>query len=254
MFEMLSGKPPFDATNHFKLLKIITESLPLLQFPDYISNSAFDLLKSLLQKDPSKRCTFDAFFGHPFIRGQLFDKSFTNIPKKISKSFEHFAEDDWSNLELVQHHLSRGIFYKQAIYEYEACVLIIKDHNISEVPEYRLLIQMQAIRTILCGDLCEKDDTLRYMLRLACRKMIYLIPHIKRHCILCTKSIDYRIEKFALDLAKDALVGEVIGWKKERLQEYLILVLTLLSSKNEIVQKLLAHFHFLSLSSTLPFN
>ena len=66
MHELLLGSPPFNASNHIQLLRMINESTEI-HIPKHLSEHARDLLLKLLQKDPNKRCEFEEFFNHPFL-------------------------------------------------------------------------------------------------------------------------------------------------------------------------------------------
>eukprot|EP01113_Clastostelium_recurvatum_P043895 TRINITY_DN7337_c0_g1_i1.p1 TRINITY_DN7337_c0_g1~~TRINITY_DN7337_c0_g1_i1.p1 ORF type:complete len:639 (+),score=162.20 TRINITY_DN7337_c0_g1_i1:1685-3601(+) len=69
LFEMLSGTSPFDCKTPYELLQMI-EKKPI-HFPDSIPVSAecLDLIYGLLQKDPTMRISWDAFFKHVWFVG-----------------------------------------------------------------------------------------------------------------------------------------------------------------------------------------
>lgn len=69
MHDLLTGNPPFTGNNHKKIIDKITKQK--LQLPYYLSNDAKDLLRRLLQKQPSKRLGFekiDIIRSHRFFR------------------------------------------------------------------------------------------------------------------------------------------------------------------------------------------
>ena len=66
MYELLTGKTPYDATNHIELLKLI-ESSREIEFPSSLSVPAKNLLMGLLQKDPAIRITHESLNLHPFL-------------------------------------------------------------------------------------------------------------------------------------------------------------------------------------------
>lgn len=57
IYEMLVGIPPFYTENRMELFNKIKFSNPL--FPNYLSNSAKNLIRKLLNKDPNKRLGFN---------------------------------------------------------------------------------------------------------------------------------------------------------------------------------------------------
>ncbi|GAB5593238.1 Serine/threonine-protein kinase [Umbelopsis nana] len=90
VFEMITGRPPFRASNHVELLKIIEENDDRIVFPDersshsrpsslgdgkvdsaplgpIISNELKDLIRHLLKKNPVERISFEEFFMHPAV-------------------------------------------------------------------------------------------------------------------------------------------------------------------------------------------
>ncbi|KAL0866112.1 hypothetical protein Bca101_045230 [Brassica carinata] len=71
LFQLVTGKPPFDGTNQFQLFHNIVMDTEL-EFPEDCLNEihpdCVDLCKSLLRRDPIKRLTFREFFSHRFLQ------------------------------------------------------------------------------------------------------------------------------------------------------------------------------------------
>lgn len=69
LFEMMTAKPPFRATNHVELLRRIEQSDDYIKFPKdiVISSHMKDLIKALLKRKPTSRLSFERFFDHPAI-------------------------------------------------------------------------------------------------------------------------------------------------------------------------------------------
>ncbi|KAK9456440.1 kinase-like domain-containing protein [Dipodascopsis uninucleata] len=67
LFCFLYGRCPFTADNEFELFNVIAKEP--LQFPEDqdVDDSAKDLLKNLLQKDPEKRMTIGEIKHHPWV-------------------------------------------------------------------------------------------------------------------------------------------------------------------------------------------
>ena len=77
LFAMLCGYLPFEDKNNEKLFKKIAECK--IEYPDYLSNNAIDLLKKIIVPNPKKRITINEIKKHPFyLKGkELFDREFT---------------------------------------------------------------------------------------------------------------------------------------------------------------------------------
>ncbi|KAF3526291.1 hypothetical protein F2Q69_00049718 [Brassica cretica] len=71
LFQLVTGKPPFDGTNQFQLFHNIVRDTEL-EFPEDALNEihpdCVDLCKSLLRRDPIERLTFREFFCHRFLQ------------------------------------------------------------------------------------------------------------------------------------------------------------------------------------------
>ncbi|KAI8378663.1 kinase-like domain-containing protein [Choanephora cucurbitarum] len=72
LYEMVTGRPPFRASNHIELLKKIKENKDQIHFPDerhavVIGSDLKDLIRKLLKMYPVERLSFDEFFQHPAI-------------------------------------------------------------------------------------------------------------------------------------------------------------------------------------------
>jgi len=66
MYEFLVGTPPFEAKGHQETYRKIKNVD--LKFPDYVSDSARDLISKLLVKDPASRFKLSDIENHPWIR------------------------------------------------------------------------------------------------------------------------------------------------------------------------------------------
>ncbi|XP_041000278.1 serine/threonine-protein kinase ATG1a isoform X2 [Juglans microcarpa x Juglans regia] len=71
LFQLVTGKPPFDGNSHLQLFQNILTSTEL-QFPqgslEEIHPDCVDLVRSLLRQNPVERLTFKDFFNHKFLR------------------------------------------------------------------------------------------------------------------------------------------------------------------------------------------
>ena len=65
LYELLDGNPPFEADgNNATFRRIVKVDLA---FPSHFSADAKDLIRALLQEDPSKRLPLPELAKHPFM-------------------------------------------------------------------------------------------------------------------------------------------------------------------------------------------
>ncbi|KAK2629869.1 hypothetical protein QTJ16_000689 [Diplocarpon rosae] len=69
LFEMMTGRPPFRATNHVELLRKIEQGEDHIRFPKEgsISPPMKDIIKALLKRTPVARLSFESFFRHAVV-------------------------------------------------------------------------------------------------------------------------------------------------------------------------------------------
>ena len=73
LYEMISGRPPFRATNHVDLLRKIEEGNDRINFPSrtVASDQLKDLIFGLLKRSPVHRMGFAQFFNHPAVQEDI---------------------------------------------------------------------------------------------------------------------------------------------------------------------------------------
>ncbi|RMZ80423.1 hypothetical protein DV737_g3024, partial [Chaetothyriales sp. CBS 132003] len=73
VYEMVTARPPFRASNHVELLRRIEKSDDKIKFGDdiQVSRPVKELVRALLKLDPRQRIAFDAFFAHDIITGPI---------------------------------------------------------------------------------------------------------------------------------------------------------------------------------------
>ena len=88
LFAMLCGYLPFEDKNNEKLFKKIAQCK--IEYPEYLSETAVDLLKKIIVPNPKKRITINGIKRHPFyLKGKkIFDQEFT---------IEFFNDDSFNN-------------------------------------------------------------------------------------------------------------------------------------------------------------
>lgn len=73
VYEMISGKPPFRASNHVELLRKIESSDAQIKFSRdcQASSDLKALIRALLKRNPVERLSFEDFFGHHVIADDI---------------------------------------------------------------------------------------------------------------------------------------------------------------------------------------
>lgn len=73
LYEMSAGKPPFRASNHIELEKVITRNNDRIKFPAsaQVPEPLKSLIKSLLKNKQTERVSFNEFFSNPLIVNEL---------------------------------------------------------------------------------------------------------------------------------------------------------------------------------------
>ena len=73
LYEMMTARPPFRASNHVELLRKIEKSEDKIKFGDeyIISEDMKKLIRLLLKRDPEERMTFPDFFSNEVVSGPI---------------------------------------------------------------------------------------------------------------------------------------------------------------------------------------
>ena len=73
MYEMITGRPPFRASNHVELLRKIERGEDKIRIPDdpVVSESMKSLIKGLLKRNPVERMGFGDFFDNTVIKEEI---------------------------------------------------------------------------------------------------------------------------------------------------------------------------------------
>lgn len=73
LFEMMTGKPPFKASNHVELLRKIEMADDVIRFPEksVVSRGMKNVIRALLKRNPVERIPFADFFSHDVIVGPI---------------------------------------------------------------------------------------------------------------------------------------------------------------------------------------
>ncbi|CAG8676284.1 20499_t:CDS:2, partial [Racocetra persica] len=136
LYEMSVGKPPFRAQNHVELLKKIEQGGDRIRFPgdppsmghtdsdqidsdklslnnkivsshnNVVSEELKDLIRHLLKRNPVERISFEEFFMHPCVAGELVRP---NLLPQTSLSKEKLIQDIPKNSNDKRHARDRSI-------------------------------------------------------------------------------------------------------------------------------------------------
>lgn len=73
LYEMVTARPPFRASNHVELLRKIEKSEDKIKFGEefMVSEDMKKLIRSLLRRDPKERLSFPEFFSNEIITGPI---------------------------------------------------------------------------------------------------------------------------------------------------------------------------------------
>ncbi|KAG7410426.1 hypothetical protein DER46DRAFT_92842 [Fusarium sp. MPI-SDFR-AT-0072] len=87
LYEMSTGRPPFRARNHVELLRKIEAAEDVIKFPREVTISADlkALIRSLLKRSPVERLSFENFFAHQVVTGEIPGLVEDDIPKPVKQ-------------------------------------------------------------------------------------------------------------------------------------------------------------------------
>ena len=73
LYEMVTSRPPFRASNHVELLRRIEKGEDKIKFPEevVVSDPMKKLIRSLLKRDPRERMSFPDFFSNDTVSGSI---------------------------------------------------------------------------------------------------------------------------------------------------------------------------------------
>ncbi|KAJ7007966.1 serine/threonine-protein kinase ATG1a-like [Populus alba x Populus x berolinensis] len=115
LFQLVTGKPPFDGNSQYQLFQNILTSTEL-RFPqgalEELHPDCVDLCRSLLCRNPVERLTFKEFFNHKFLEEPrlLLDAKSPLLPqmKSVVEQFDASASNTRSQMEHCLHSANRN--------------------------------------------------------------------------------------------------------------------------------------------------
>ncbi|KAH8909771.1 Serine/threonine-protein kinase ATG1 [Coniochaeta sp. PMI_546] len=99
LYEMVTGRPPFRASNHVELLRKIEAAEDHIKFPKeaIVSTEMKTLIRGLLKRSPVERMSFDNFFAHGVVSNPIPGLVEDDIPKddrRIAKDIRAAAKSE----------------------------------------------------------------------------------------------------------------------------------------------------------------
>ena len=96
LYEMVTGKPPFRARNHVELLRKIEAAEDVIKFPREVtvSSEMKSLVRSLLKRSPVERLSFESFFAHPIVTGDIPGVVEDDIPKLPKRDLQTIPQGE----------------------------------------------------------------------------------------------------------------------------------------------------------------
>lgn len=84
LYEMVTGRPPFRASNHVELLRRIEAADNHIKFPReaIVSTELKALIRGLLKRNPVERMSFDNFFAHEVVSNPIPGLVEDDVPKE----------------------------------------------------------------------------------------------------------------------------------------------------------------------------
>ncbi|KAK8141093.1 Serine/threonine-protein kinase [Beauveria asiatica] len=96
LYEMITGRPPFRARNHVELLRKIEAAEDVIKFPREVSVTPDlkALVRSLLKRSPVERLSFENFFAHHVVTGEILGLVEDDIPKPPKRELETIRQGE----------------------------------------------------------------------------------------------------------------------------------------------------------------
>uniref|UniRef100_A0A6M2E762 Protein kinase domain-containing protein n=1 Tax=Populus davidiana TaxID=266767 RepID=A0A6M2E762_9ROSI len=135
LFQLVTGKPPFDGNSQYQLFQNILTSTEL-RFPqgalEELHPDCVDLCRSLLCRNPVERLTFKEFFNHKFLEEPrlLLDAKFPLLPqmKSVVEQFDASASNTRSQMEHCLHSANRNAILTSTS-EHDNIAVLAKVHD-----------------------------------------------------------------------------------------------------------------------------
>jgi serine/threonine-protein kinase ULK/ATG1 len=95
-YEMMTGRPPFRASNHVELLRKIEQGEDKIRFSGdvVISDAMKKLIRGLLKRNPVERMSFSEFFEHPVMTEMIPGLVDEDLPKKQTAESQNILANE----------------------------------------------------------------------------------------------------------------------------------------------------------------
>lgn len=104
LYEMMTARPPFRASNHVELLRKIEKSEDKIKFGEefVISEEMKKLIRLLLKRDPKERLSFPDFFSNEIITGAIPGLHPEDLPEEPQPEFDRRRNSRTDPIGLVR--------------------------------------------------------------------------------------------------------------------------------------------------------
>lgn len=95
LYEMVTGRPPFRASNHVELLRKIEAAEDVIKFPreTVVSPEMKSLVRALLKRNPVERLSFENFFNHPIVLSPIPGLVEDDVPKPDQRTAKEVRKE-----------------------------------------------------------------------------------------------------------------------------------------------------------------
>ncbi|KAH8169650.1 protein kinase domain-containing protein [Sarocladium implicatum] len=96
LYEMATGRPPFRARNHVELLRKIEAAEDVIKFPREvtITSDLKALIRGLLKRNPVERMSFENFFNHSVVTGDIPGLVEDDVPRPPKRELETIPQGE----------------------------------------------------------------------------------------------------------------------------------------------------------------
>lgn len=122
LYEMVTGRPPFRASNHVELLRKIENADDNIKFPReaIVTAEMKHLIRGLLKRSPVERMSFESFFTHTVVAGPIPGLVEDDLPQKEDRRSTRDIRAATRSEEPAPSPIRRSSFQKQHTTDYDS--------------------------------------------------------------------------------------------------------------------------------------